>query len=86
MAVNKRSKYPSKGERSSMNRTITNSIRKDRTYGDRLSNQLKAWAKGKRTMVTIENPNKNETNKRFIRVEGNDSRAFGPWRREKSES
>jgi len=86
MAVNKRSKYTSKGERSSMNRTITNSIRKDRTYGDRLSNQLKAWAKGKRTMVTIENPNKNETNKRFIRVEGNDSRAFGPWRREKSES
>lgn len=86
MAVNKRSKYTSKGERSSMNRQVTNSIRKDRSYGDRLSNQLNAWAKGKRTMVTIENPNKNETNKRFIRVEGNDSRAFGPWRKEKSES
>jgi hypothetical protein len=31
--------------------------------------------------VTIENPNKSETNKRFIRVEGNDPKAFGPWRK-----
>jgi hypothetical protein len=83
MAVSKRSKYTSKGERSSMNRKVTNSIRKDRPIGDRLLNQMKAWSKGKRTMVTIENPNKNETNKRFIRVEGNDTRAFGPWRKER---
>ena len=48
----------------------------------RLLNQLNSWSKGKRTMVTIENPNKNETNKRFIRVEGNHTEAFGPWKRE----
>lgn len=84
MAVNKRSKYTSKGERCSINRKVTNSIRKDRPLADRLMCQMAAWSKGKRTMVTIENPNKNETNKRFIRVEGNDSRAFGPWRKQES--
>lgn len=38
--------------------------------GERLLNQIKASRAGKRTMVTIENPNKEETNKPFIRVEG----------------
>ena len=37
-------------------------------FGDRIANQLKAFREGKKVMVTIENPNKNETNKRFIRV------------------
>jgi hypothetical protein len=32
-------------------------------------------------MVTIPNPNKNETNKPFIKVEGNHPAAFGPWKR-----
>ena len=31
-------------------------------------NQLTAFKKGKNVMVTIPNPNTNETNKRFIRV------------------
>mgnify|MGYP001491562264 CR=1 FL=1 len=35
---------------------------------DRIMNQLKAFIKGKRVMLTIENPNKNETNKRMIKV------------------
>jgi succinylglutamate desuccinylase len=42
-------------------------------------NQLEAWSKGRRTMITIENPNPNETNKRYIRQEGNI--VFGPWKR-----
>lgn len=37
--------------------------------GDRVINQLAAFRAGKRVMLTIENPNKNETSKRFIRVE-----------------
>jgi len=37
---------------------------------DRIINQLNASRKGKRTMVTIENPNKEETNRPFIRIEG----------------
>lgn len=35
---------------------------------DRMINQREAYDAGKRVMVTIANPNPNETNKRFIRV------------------
>jgi hypothetical protein len=56
-------------------------MRRDRTYTEKTLAQLKFWERGKRTMVTIPNSNPNETNKRFIRVEGNDPRAFGPWKR-----
>lgn len=35
----------------------------------RAVNQVRAFAKGKRVMVTIANPNKQETGKPFIRVE-----------------
>ena len=38
----------------------------------RMINQLKAHRKGKRVMVTIANPNPNETNKPFIRVPGSE--------------
>jgi len=36
--------------------------------GDRKLNQLKAFRKGKNVVVTIVNPNKEETNKPFIKV------------------
>ena len=39
--------------------------------GDRMSNQLTAFLKGKKVMLTVPNPNTNETNKRFIRVPAN---------------
>lgn len=58
--------YVSKGERRSSMRT------RERNTADRTLNQAKAWAKGKRVMFTIENPNKNETNRPFIRVHAND--------------
>jgi len=45
-------------------------------------NQRKAWAKGKRVMLTIANPNTNETNKPFIRV--NASEVWGDWRGKKA--
>ena len=76
-----RSKYTSSGECPTISRSISNSVRQDVSDATTLLRQLKMWGKGKRTMVTIENPNKNETNKRFVRVEGNDPRAFGPWKR-----
>ena len=37
-------------------------------HSDRIRNQLNAFLKGKLVMLTVENPNKNETNKPFIRV------------------
>lgn len=54
--------YVSKGERRSSMST------KVKDPAQRLLNQVTALAKGKDVVYTIENPNKNETNKRFIKV------------------
>lgn len=78
----KRAKYTSKGGPSSVNKKTLKAMRADRTEADVMMDKLKVWSRGKRVMVTIPNPNKNETNKRFIRVEGIHSGAFGPWKRE----
>jgi|TARA_B110000503_G_C7019840_1_gene359286 hypothetical protein len=52
----------SKGERRSSMKTS------QRDPGTRLINQLTAHLAGKHVMVTVENPNKHETDKPFIRV------------------
>ena len=75
MAKGKKSKgthYVATGERVSVNKKIRNAIRKERTQLQRARNQTDAWLKGKNVVLTIENPNKKETNKRFIRVNAND--------------
>ena len=59
----------SKGQRPNVNKKIRNDVRRDYMDSlDRHVNQMEAYAKGKRVMLTIPNPNKNETNKRFIRI------------------
>lgn len=78
----KRKAYTSKGGTPSVDRKTLKAMRKDRSAADALMDKLKLWSRGKRVMVTIPNPNKNETNKRFIRVEGTHPAAFGPWKRE----
>lgn len=82
MAVSKRTKYTSKGERSSVSRSVTNAVRRDRPYIETLTHKVNAWAKGKKVWVTIPNPNPNETNKRFIRVDACNPAAFGPWKKD----
>ena len=39
---------------------------------ERLNNQLEAFKRGRRVMITIPNPNTNETNKPYIRVNARD--------------
>ena len=46
------------------------------------SNKRAAWARGRRVMLTVPNPNPNETNKPFIRV--NASEVWGDWRGKKA--
>ena len=59
----------SAGIHSCVSRSIVNSQRRDyMASGERLMNQLLAHKRGRRVMVTMANPNKNETNKKFIRV------------------
>ena len=62
----------SKGERRCVNRSVTKANRRDyMKSAERMSNQLSAFLRGKRVMLTVPNPNTNETNKRFIRVPAN---------------
>ena len=63
----------SAGVHSNVNRAVLREMRKDyMASGERMLNQRDAWAKGKNVVLTIENPNKHETNKRFIRVAAKD--------------
>ena len=68
-----RDSQTSKGQRPNVNKKIRNDVRRDYMDSlDRSINQMAAYAKGKRVMLTVPNPNKNETNKRFIRVAAED--------------
>ena len=70
-----RTKQVSKGERRSVSKKITNAARRDYIASDgmeRLINQLDAYKKNKNVVVTIPNPNKKETNKPSIKVNGRD--------------
>ena len=76
-----RTKQVSKGERRSVNRSVTKATRRDyMKSAERMSNQLTAFLRGKRVMLTVPNPNKNETNKRMIRVPANQVWRGGPKR------
>ena len=57
--------HVSKGERRSSMRT------RNTDPGKRLLNQQAALMKGRDVVLTMENPNKNETNKKFIKVRVN---------------
>ena len=72
-----RAHQTSKWERRCVARDIVKATRRDYMQStERLDNQLAAFLRGKNVMLTIPNPNKNETNKRFIRVP-----AAEQWRR-----
>jgi ribosomal protein L27 len=69
----KSSGFISQGTHSNVRRSVLKAMRQDYiASGERIVNQRAAWAKGKNVVLTIENPNKNETNKRFIRVNARD--------------
>tara|TARA_R110000772_G_scaffold228855_2_gene339626 strand:+ start:58 stop:339 length:282 start_codon:yes stop_codon:yes gene_type:complete len=69
-----RATQTSKGERNNVNKDVSKSLRRDYMQNDlaRLNNQIAAFKRGKNVMVTIPNPNTNETNKRFLRVNAKD--------------
>ena len=72
-----RAHQTSKGERRCVSRDIVKATRRDyMKSSERTTNQLEAFLKGKNVMLTIPNPNKNETNKRMIRVPATEQ-----WRR-----
>lgn len=65
--------FISQGLHSNVSRAVCNAMRRDyMASGERIVNQMLAWKRGRNVVLTIENPNKNETNKRFIRVNARD--------------
>lgn len=65
--------FISQGIHSNVSRSVTNALRREyMASSERIMNQLAAWKKNKNVVLTIENPNKNETHKRFIRVRAHD--------------
>lgn len=61
--------FISKGIHSNVDRKITNAMRSEYLQsGERVLNQMAALRKGKDVVMTIANPNKEQTNKKFIKV------------------
>lgn len=68
----------SKGNKSAGIVTQRKKKRSETSFVEREIYKLKAFHEGKRVYFTIPNPNKSETNKRWIRVLG--STLYGDWR------
>lgn len=61
--------FISQGIHSNVDKKVRNAMRTEYLQSsDRLANQLRALKKGKDVIMTIANPNKEQTNKRFIKV------------------
>lgn len=60
--------YTSKGERSNVSKSTKKAVRRDyMASGERMLNQLEAIKKGKRVVLTVPNPNKDDTKRRYIK-------------------
>ena len=69
MSKTKAAAKVSAGIHATVSRKLTNEIRRDYMQSsERLMNQLKAFRAGKRVMVTIDNPNKEQTKMKKLRV------------------
>lgn len=61
--------FISQGKHSNVDRKVTNAMRRDYLQsGERVLNQLAALNQGKDVVMTVPNPNKEQTNKPFIKV------------------
>lgn len=59
-----RKAYTSKGQRPNVSKKTLGLM----SEGSNILDKVDAWKKGKRGYVTIPNPNKQETNRRFIKI------------------
>ena len=63
--------YVSQGVHSNVSRSTLNGIKRERDPAEKIINIQKAWLKGQNPWVTIANPNKEQTDRKFIRVKSN---------------
>jgi hypothetical protein len=74
----------SKGIHSSTNRAIWTAVRTERSSWDEHQFKLDAWKSLQNPWITVENPNKSQTNRKFIRVRANEY--YGPPRAKQPET
>ena len=67
--MGKKIQYTSKGQRRNVSRWSIKAGRKDVSELEKLNRKVDAWMKGKKVLLTITNPNKNEKGKPFIKKE-----------------
>jgi hypothetical protein len=67
-----RDNQSSKGERRNVSVGTTRLIRQGKSEADRMIDKQTAWLNGGNPWITIANPNREETNRKFIRVRMND--------------
>ena len=61
--------YASKGQRPNVRKDICKAMRRDYVGSvEQMTNKIRALKRGKRVMVTVPNPNKNNTKERFVRI------------------
>ena len=63
-----RASQTSKGER----RNVVAGLGDDRSEMQKVNDKINAWKKGKNVILTVPNPNKNETKMRFIKKNAKD--------------
>lgn len=64
--------YTSTGRHSNVSASTRRLMRSSKTAAQKFADKQAAWLKGGNPWVTIANPNREETNKPFVRVRMND--------------
>jgi nitrate reductase alpha subunit len=64
--------FISQGKHSNVSKSTLRLMRAAKTSADKMIDKQKAWLKGQNPWITIENPNKEQTNRRHIRIRMND--------------
>lgn len=64
--------YVSKGIHSNVKASTLSVMKQDQDPSVKILNVQRAWLKGQNPWVTINNPNKEQTNRKFIKVRANE--------------
>ncbi len=66
--------YESKGERPNVSKDIRKAMRREYLSSNLkvMLNKREAWSKGKRVMLTVPNPDKNNKKEKFVKVEASE--------------
>jgi hypothetical protein len=75
--------FISQGLYKNVSQKTRNGVKSSKDSGVKLLEKQKAWLEGSNPWITIENPNKEQTNKKFIRVRYNDMAGGSAKDREK---